>query len=91
MKLSDPIAVSPDVVAREVGGEVMLLDLVSGTYFGLNSVGARIWQVLEDEGGTLSDACDVIAAEYDVSREELERDVLDLAEKLVENGLLAKA
>lgn len=89
MKLSDPITVSPDVVAREVGGEVMLLDLASGTYFGLDEVGARIWKVLDEEGGTLADACDAVAAEYDVSREELERDVLDLAEKLIENGLLA--
>ena len=90
MKLDDRFDVSDEVVAREVGGETVLLNLATGTYFGLDAVGACVWQVLEEDGGTLADACNVIAGKYDVAREELERDVLDLAADLVENGLLSK-
>jgi hypothetical protein len=91
VNLTDRLEVSDDVVVRDVGGETVLLDLASGTYFGLDAVGARIWQLIEDEGATLAGACDVIAEEYDVTREELERDVLALAGQLAEHGLIAAA
>ncbi len=88
MNIADRLEVSPDVVAREVGGETMLLDLASGTYFGLDAVGSRVWQALED-GGSLTEACDKVAAEYDVARDQLESDVLALAGRLLEQGLVS--
>ncbi len=87
MKLTDRFAISDDVVAREVGGETMLLDLASGTYFGLDPVGGRIWQLLED-GTSASEACEALGAEYEVTREELERDVLALLADLLEHRLI---
>ena len=91
MNLNDRLVVPDDVFAREVGGETVLLDLATGIYFGLDAVGARIWQQIESENATLAEACDVVEREYDVSREQLERDVLALAERLLEHGLVATA
>ena len=88
MKLADKIIVSPQVVAREVGNETVILDLESGTYFGLDAVGARMWQLIE-EGKSLAAVCDTMAQEYDVSREILERDALALAHDLVEKKLVS--
>ena len=31
----------------------MLLDLASGTYFGLNAVGGRVWELIDGDGLTL--------------------------------------
>ena len=87
MNLTDTFALSDDVVAREVGGETMLLDLASGTYFGLDPIGGRLWQVLE-QGGTLAGACDQIAGDYDVPRDVLEADILALVSQLVERRLI---
>jgi hypothetical protein len=55
MNLNDTFSVSAQVMARRVGNETVLLDLASGTYFGLDPVGARIWQLIgkEDAGGSL--------------------------------------
>ncbi len=91
MDLSDKVAISDNVVAREVSGETVLLDLESGTYFGLNTVGGRVWALVEEEPRTLAEVCDILQGEFDVSEEDVQRDVLDLAGKLDENGLLAKA
>jgi Coenzyme PQQ synthesis protein D (PqqD) len=88
MKLADKIIVSPQVVAREVGNETVILDLVSGNYFGLDPVGARMWQLME-AGTSLAAVCDALVAEYDVSREALQRDVLALARDLVEKKLVS--
>jgi hypothetical protein len=88
VKLSDEITLSGNVVAREVGGETMLLDLASGTYFGLDAVGGRFWQLLE-EGRSPLEARDALLDEYDVEAEVLERDLEALLESLAANGLLS--
>lgn len=88
MKLSDRFEISDDAVAREVGGETVLLDLASGTYFGLNEVGARIWQLLED-GQSPEKACDLILETYEVERDVLERDTIALLGQLLERGLIS--
>ena len=90
MNLSDAFEISGDVVSREVGGETVLLDLASGTYFGLDEIGAQIWQVLED-GGSAAQACEAVLASYDVERDVLERDALALLGQLMERGLISAA
>ena len=90
MKLTQPIELSGDVVAREVGSETMLLDLASGTYFGLDEVGGRFWQMLED-GKSGSEARDALLEEYDVEAGELDRDLETLLAELAANGLVSAA
>lgn len=87
MNLTDRLIAADDAVSRQVDGEIVLLDLVSGTYFGLDRVGARMWQLVEAEQGTLADVCDILGQEYEVSRDVLERDVLALAQQLIDQGL----
>lgn len=88
MQLSDRFTVSDEVVAREVNGEVVLLDLNSGQYFGLDAVGGRIWQLLSDAPRTLAQICDQIESEFDAPRERIEADLLTLAKQLQEQELI---
>ncbi len=90
MHLSDKVIVPEQVMARQVGEETVILDLASGTYFGLDPVGARIWQLMT-EGRTLAEVCATMLAEYDVTREEIERDVLGLAKELRAKQLISIA
>lgn len=87
MALAAKLTISDDVVARQVGGETMLLDLASGTYFGLNAVGGRFWQLVESEVSP-QEARDTILAEYEVAAEELDRDLAELVDQLASNGLV---
>ena len=34
----------PDIVHENFGGEIVVLNLISGQYFGLNGSGATVWQ-----------------------------------------------
>jgi hypothetical protein len=90
MKLTDRVRVPQEVLARQVGEETVMLDLAKGAYFGLDPVGARMWQLLA-EGRTLAEACDAIVAEYEASRDTIERDLLALVDDLVKQGLIAPA
>lgn len=88
MQDSDTIAVSPDVVAREVSGEMVLLDLESGMYFGLDAVGAFVWAKLAERAHTFGDLVDGVAAEYDAPRDRIETDLHALFADLSEKGLV---
>jgi hypothetical protein len=85
--LNRKVIVPPDVLFQETMGEAVLLNVQSGQYFGLDSVGARMWEVL---GGaaSLGAACDTLAEEYEVERQRLQADVCQLVDKLVALGLL---
>lgn len=90
MKLTDRVRIPQEVLARQVGDETVMLDLAMGTYFGLDPVGARMWQLLA-EGKTLAEICDAIVEEYDVSRDAVEQDLLGLVADLMAQGLLVPA
>ncbi len=90
MNLSDKIKIPAQVMARQVGAETVILDLATGTYFGLDPVGARIWQLMS-EGKTLAEVCDAMQTEFEVSREDIERDVIELTEKLKAQQLISAA
>ena len=87
MNLSDRVNIPPEVMARTVGDETVILDLASGTYFGLDPVGARMWDLM-GEGMTLAEVCDRMLEEYAVSRDQLEGDTLRLGEELQRQGLI---
>ena len=87
MKLSEKIRVSPDVVTREVGEETMLLNLASGTYYGLNEVGARFMSLI-GTGKSPFQARDALLELFDVTPAVLERDLEALLYSLSLNGII---
>ena len=87
MSLSNIVTIPSQVMARQVGDETVILDLASGTYYGLDPVGARIWQLIT-EGQTLAQVCETMLAEYEVTREAIERDVLALVQNLADKQLV---
>jgi coenzyme PQQ synthesis protein D (PqqD) len=76
------------VVFRELEGEAVLLSLQSGTYFGLNEVGTRIWALIK-EHRSLRSVFEMIQQEYEVSPKTLESDLLRLVEELHAKGLVS--
>jgi hypothetical protein len=88
MNMDSAFEIRAEVKSRSVGEERVMIDLASGTYFGLDPVGARMWQLIE-AGKSLRQVCDVMIKEYDTSREVLEQDVMALARELVDKKLLS--
>ena len=88
ISLESNVAISDDVVSRDLEGEAVILNLESGTYFGLDKVGTRIWSLLQEDG-SLRRAFETIRQEYDVAPEIFERDLLRLVEDLRTKGLVS--
>jgi len=87
--LSDRVIIPPQIITKTVSDETVIVDLMTGTYFGLDPVGARIWQLMH-ENKTLAEICSVMLEEYEVSRAELEYDTMKLVEALSEQGLISQ-
>jgi hypothetical protein len=81
---------SPDVLFREIEGECVLLDLGSGTYFGLNHVGTRIWNLLR-EGLPEEKIAEIIATEFDGDAATIRVDVQALLADLESRRLIVSA
>ena len=90
ISLNSRVRIQDDVLFQELQGEAVLLNLKTGVYLGLNQVGTRIWQLLQEDG-SLSRVMEVMLREYDVTREKLAQDLLDLIGQMEQQGLLAEA
>jgi hypothetical protein len=78
-----PVSISFSVV----GEDAFLLNTQTNKYYGLEKVGARLWQLL-NEGKSLKGAHQIILGEYEVDPDKLEQDILELINHLMENGLV---
>jgi len=85
---TDRFGISDEVLSQEVNGETVLLDLEGESYFGLNEVGTRIWQLIQSEQ-TVEETLNTLSDEYEVSRGQLELDVGELLDKLTDVGLIS--
>lgn len=81
------IAIPAHVLFRDLGGEAVVLDLDSGRYFGLDEVGTRFWQLLE-EHGAFEATLHAMHEEYETSIEVLRADLATFVARLVEHKLL---
>jgi len=79
--------IADDVVFRDLAGESVLLNLGTGTYFGLDAVGTRLWHLLKEQGSATA-AVATLQSEYDVDERRLRQDVEALISQLLAKGLL---
>jgi hypothetical protein len=93
MKTAEDVLINARVIAKasavgcDVEGEMVLLDLDSDTYFGLNPVGADIWNYIREER-SLGDIHSYLLSRYNVSRERCEQEVSALLTNLAAKGLI---
>jgi hypothetical protein len=81
------LRVADNVVCRNLADESVLLNLDTGTYFGLDAIGTRLWNFVAEHGSTAL-AIDTLLAEYDVDAPRLRKDVTALIDQLLAKGLL---
>lgn len=84
------LEVSPDALARELDGEVLVLDLRTSLYFGMTGTAARIWQLVE-AGETRDPIVTTLAGEYGADPAVIAGDVDGFLAELTDRGLLVAA
>lgn len=87
LSFSQRVTAAPDVLVRQFGDEAVLLNLKTEVYFGLDSVGARMWTVLQ-ESDSIQSAYDSLLAAYEVEADDLRRDLAEFLDRLADHGLI---
>jgi hypothetical protein len=85
--LQSTIRAVKDQVSCDLEGEAVILSLNEGIYYTLNSVGARIWNLIR-EPLQVGMVCDIIVKEFDVAADKCERDVLQVLGEMEKEGLI---
>lgn len=78
---------SPEQICAEVDGEVVMMNIAQGNYYGLDSVGGRIWELIA-QPRRVNELCDDLMREYAVDRAACEADVLRFLDHLAEHKLI---
>ena len=71
----------------ELDGDVAMMNIEKGKYYGLNSVASRVWELLE-ESQIFSELIELLLKEYDVDKTTCVQDVSELLDSLNEAGLI---
>ena len=77
-----------DVVWRELDGEVVILNLATGNYYGLEGEANEMWRLLIAHGST-EEVAAIMSREYDVDAARLVRDLDALVHDLASRSIVA--
>jgi hypothetical protein len=87
VSMTSSVMAAKGQVSSDLGGEVAILNLEAGTYYGLDSVGARVWSLIQ-EPITVEEIRTNLVSEYDVDPDQCERDLITLLQRLADEGLV---
>ncbi len=82
------VAAQQQVSGELPDGDVVILNLNNGVYYGLNQVGARIWELIK-EPISVRDICRSLLNEYDIDENQCTQDILQLLSELEANQLIS--
>ena len=82
-------APNPDVAWKDIGGEIVLVHLVTNRIYELNRTAARLWMLLH-EGRTLNEAEGILADEFDIDAKSVGAETDALIEELLHRRLIEK-
>jgi len=87
ISMDTTICQTKDIVASDIDGEVVMMSIENGAYYGIDSIGSRIWELIETPC-KVSDLIKLLLEEFDVDRPTCERDVLKFLAELQKNNTI---
>jgi hypothetical protein len=85
--LDATIVATSEIVSADLDGEVVMLNVQDGTYYGLDGVGVAIWKLIQ-QPTPVRQILDSLLTEYQVERGSCERDLMELLKDLAVHGLV---
>lgn len=76
-----------NILVSNIDNEVVMMSIENNQYYGLNNIGSRIWQLIQQPVG-VEKIVDCLYNEYDVDKTECEKDVCDYLEQLISKNLI---
>lgn len=81
---------SPEMVHSSIDGEVVMMSVDKGEYFGLNAMGSRIWELLEKPHSVV-ELCRELMRNFEVDQETCQAEVSRFLGEIADQKLVAVA
>lgn len=78
---------NPKLIANQMDGEIVMMSIDNGEYYGLDEVGSRIWDLMQ-EPVSISKLVDQLISEFDVTPDECLQDILSFLDELLNRDLV---
>ena len=87
ISIDSTVVVADEIVSCDLDGEAAILNIKDGVYYGLDPIGAKIWNLIQ-KPRVINDIAKIIWDEYDVDKDQCKIDILELIRELLNNGLV---
>ena len=84
---SSVVSIASDQLVSRLGDEIIVLNMKSGVYYGLDAVGVRVWELTQSPQ-TIKSIQEALTAEFDVDADQCRRDLVELLDNLRTEGLV---
>jgi hypothetical protein len=75
------------MVTSNLDGEIVMMSVENGEYYGLDEIGTRIWQLIEHPI-VIEKLITCLTSEFEVERQECEQDTLEFLEDMFSRNLI---
>ena len=79
------LQVNPEVLSSKIDAEAILMSIEAESYFGLDPVGSRIWELLSKQPATVDELVVLLMEEYEINektcREHVQEFISDMSAK----------
>jgi hypothetical protein len=81
------VVASKEQISCPLGEESAILNLKTSIYYGLDGVGTRIWNLIQ-QPRRIAEVRDLVSQEYEVEASRCQSDLLDLIKQMHAEGLI---
>ena len=88
MDIQTTLKRNPELLAVDMDGETVMMDMESGNYFGVNAVGSHIWEALETES-SVENLVETVTGHFEINDgDSVQGDILEFLSDMVEQKLV---
>ncbi len=81
--------INSNIIAKDLQGEMVLLNKENGDYFTLNNMGTEVYNCICD-GMETGEIIDLLFEKYDISYDKLKADIMSLIDEMKEKNILSE-
>ncbi len=82
--------INHNVLSSKIDEEAILMSIEAESYFGLDPVGSRIWELLSNQPATTNDLVEILMKEYDVDKATCSTQVQQFIDEMISKNLIQK-
>jgi len=87
LELTTSVKRNPDMIAADMKGETVMMSISTGKYHSVNSVGSRIWELLETPSSA-NQLVETLLSEYEITKEVCTKEVSEFLDTMLKAEVL---